>query len=162
MTDLKATDLKEKSNNIIMKKLDSKKDKNILEKIYIYEEEVFGAAAVGRFNILPFAKYGSCYAIYNENDIICVIELLFSPTNIAYLYGVSTNKNYRHKGYATKLLKFCMNDIEKYNIKSLELTVSPENDIAINFYKKFNFEIIEYLENEYFENEHRLLMRKEI
>ncbi len=146
----------------IIKKLDAKKDKNILEKIYLYEEKVFGDAAVGRFNILPFAKYGACYAIYNEKDIICVIEILFSPDNIAYLYGVSTNENYRHQGYASKLLNFCMKEIEKYKIKHLELTVSPENEIGIKFYKKFNFKIIEYLENEYFENENRLLMRKEI
>ncbi|WP_156286232.1 GNAT family N-acetyltransferase [Oceanivirga salmonicida] len=148
--------------NEIMKKLNAKEDKKILERIYLYEEEVFGNAAVGQYNISPFTKYGSCYAIYNEKDIICVIEVLFSLNNKAYIYGLSTNKDYRHKGYATKLMNFCIDDIKKYNINSIELTVAPENEIAIKFYNKFKFTIDEYLENEYFDNDDRLLMKKEI
>ena len=147
---------------MIKKVLDAKKDKDILYRIYKYEDEVFGEAGVGRYNISPFTKYGKTYAIYDRKNIISVIEVLFSNTDKAYIYGVSTNKDFRFKGYATELLNFAINDLKKYNITNVELTVEISNEIAINMYKHLGFEVSEYLENEYFDNSPRYLLRKEI
>lgn len=146
---------------MIIKKLNAKTDKNILEMIYKYEIEIFGKASIGKYNISPFAKYGRVYAIYNSNEIISVIEVMLS-FNLAYLYGVSTNKKYQHMGYAKKLLKFVLDDLTKLNFTSFELTVTCTNVYAIKLYKNFDFKIKEILENEYFDNEKRYLMRKDI
>ncbi|VWL84919.1 GNAT family N-acetyltransferase [Oceanivirga miroungae] len=146
----------------IIKKLDAKKDRDLLEKIYKYEEDIFKSAAVGQYNIVPFAKYGNCYVIYNEADIISVVEVIYSLNNIAYFYGVSTNLKYRHLGFATKLINFVLEDFKNKNIKSIELTVSKDNENAIKLYKKFGFKIFETLDNEYFDNENRYLMVKNI
>ena len=140
---------------MIKKVLDAKKDKDILYRIYKYEDEVFGESCVGRYNISPFTKYGKTYAIYDRKNIISVIEVLFSNTDKAYIYGVSTNKDFRFKGYATELLNFAIDDLKKYNITNVELTVEISNEIA-------GFEVSEYLENEYFDNSPRYLLRKEI
>ena len=147
---------------MIIKLLDSKKDRNILERIYKYEESIFEEAAVGKYNISPFTKYGRTYAIYDDENIVCVIETLYSLDRVAYLYGVSTNESFRHKGYATQLITYITQDLKKYNIKRLELTVEVKNDIAIEMYKKLGFSIKELLENEYFDNNKRYLMFKEI
>ena len=36
-----------------IKRLDAKADRKLLEKIYLYEEEIFGKAGVGQYNISP-------------------------------------------------------------------------------------------------------------
>lgn len=146
----------------MIKILDSKKDRDILKKIYEYEEEIFGNAAVGKYNISPFCKYGRCYCLLLENEIVSVVEVLFSLDKKAYIYGVFTNTNFRNKGYAKEILNFVINDLEKLDIKSIELTVSLNNEIGLHLYKNLGFLEVELLENEYFDNEKRYLMRKDI
>lgn len=144
-----------------IKRLDAKADRKLLEKIYLYEEEIFGKAGVGQYNISPFTKYGRTYAIYNDRDIISVIEVL-QCNMLSYIYGVSTNKSYQNMGYAKKLLTFVINDLKISNFEFIELTVTCTNEKAIKLYQSFDFKIKELLENEYFDNEKRYLMRKEI
>lgn len=144
-----------------IKRLDAKADRKLLEKIYLYEEEIFGKAGVGQYNISPFTKYGRTYAIYNDKDIISVIEVL-QCNKLSYIYGVSTNKSYQNMGYAKKLLTFVINDLKISNFEFIELTVTCTNEKAIKLYQSFDFKIKELLENEYFDNEKRYLMRKEI
>lgn len=45
------------------KVLDAKQDRDLLERIYKYENEIFNDASVGKYNISPFAKYKSIYYI---------------------------------------------------------------------------------------------------
>lgn len=145
-----------------IKKLNYDTDKDILERIYKYEESIFFESAVGQYNIGPFTKYGRCYAIFDNDHIYSVIEVLFSPESVAYLYGVSTNEKFRKQSYASKLIKYVLDDIKKLNISTVELTVSPDNEIAINFYEKIGFKKFKYLKNEYFDGEDRYLMRMEL
>ena len=65
-------------------------------------------------------------------------------------------------GYAKKLLNFVLDDLKKNNFKFVELTVTIENIKAIKLYESFEFKVKEILENEYFDNKKRYLMRKEI
>ena len=83
-----------------IKELDSKKDSDLLFEIVKYEDEIFGEASVGNWNIKPFAKYGKVFVILTEkNEIISVIEVLSSfDREKAYLYGVSTSKKFQKKG----------------------------------------------------------------
>ncbi|WP_068268125.1 GNAT family N-acetyltransferase [Caviibacter abscessus] len=147
----------------MIKLLDAKKDRDVLYRIYKYENEVFGESGVGRYNISPFTKYGKTFAIYNDVDIISVVEIIFSKNHdMAYIYGVSTNEKYRFKGYATKLLNFAINNLKNDNIKYVELTVETKNEIANKLYAKMGFKNIECLENEYFDDNPRYLLRKEL
>lgn len=144
---------------MIIKKLDATLDRDILKRIYLYEEKIFGTAGVGQYNISPFTKYGSTYAIFNDTDIISVIEVIFSRDNIAYIYGVSTNEKYQNKGYARILMNFMFSDLKDISI--FELTVTCSNTYAIRLYSSLGFKITKNLDNEYFDNEKRFLMRKE-
>ena len=47
----------------LIRQLDVKKDEEILNSIVKYEDEVFGEAAIGMWNIKPMAKYGKIYAL---------------------------------------------------------------------------------------------------
>lgn len=147
--------------NYKIKVLDAKKDSDLLFKIVEHENEVFGEATVGNWNIKPFAKYGKVFAaITDDEELISVIEVLSSfDEDLAYIYGVSTVPKFEKKGYATKLLEYTIQYLKKIGIKKFELTVDIDNFAAQKIYKKLNFKIVEDLENEYGDNVKRYLMR---
>lgn len=143
--------------------LDAKKDSDLLFKIVEHENEVFGEATVGNWNIKPIAKYGKVFAAVTNDEkeeLISVIEVLSSfDRELAYIYGVSTVPKFEKKGYATTLLRYVIQYLKKLEIKKIELTVDTDNFTAQKIYKKLNFEIVEDLENEYGDNIKRYLMR---
>ena len=59
--------------------------------------------------------------------------------------ALSVLKNYRHQGIATTLMKNLLEKIFVEGFQQVSLSVQKENEIALNFYKKFGFEI--YREN---------------
>lgn len=144
-----------------IKELDSKNDSDLLFEIVKYEDEIFGEASVGNWNIKPFSKYGKVFALLSEKDeIVSVIEVLSSfDREKAYLYGVSTSKQFQGKGYGKKLLDYVLKYLIKIGIKIVELTVDEDNIIAQNLYSQFGFKIVENLSNEYGDNVPRYLMQ---
>lgn len=147
-----------------IKELDSKNDSDLLFEIVKYEDEIFGEASVGNWNIKPFSKYGKVFALLTEkNEIVSVIEVLSSfDREKAYLYGVSTSKQFQGKGYGKKILDYVLKYLIKIGIKIVELTADEDNIIAQNLYSQFGFKIVENLSNEYGDNVPRYLMQLNI
>ncbi len=147
-----------------IKELDSKNDSDLLFEIVKYEDEIFGEASVGNWNIKPFSKYGKVFALLTEkNEIVSVIEVLSSfDREKAYLYGVSTSKRFQGKGYGKKILDYVLKYLIKIGIKTVELTADEDNIIAQNLYSQFGFKIVENLSNEYGDNVPRYLMQLNI
>lgn len=147
-----------------IKELDSKNDSDLLFEIVKYEDEIFGEASVGNWNIKPFSKYGKVFALLTEkNEIVSVIEVLSSfDREKAYLYGVSTSKRFQGKGYGKKILDYVLKYLIQIGIKTVELTADEDNIIAQNLYSQFGFKIVENLSNEYGDNVPRYLMQLNI
>ena len=151
--------------NYKIKILDAKKDSDLLFKIVEHENEVFGEATVGNWNIKPFTKYGKVFAMLSDDEntkdeLISVIEVLSSfDREVAYVYGVSTVPKFQKNGYAKTLLQFVMKTLKEMGIKKIELTVDIDNFIAKGIYEKLGFKIIDNLDNEYGDNIGRYLMR---
>ena len=142
--------------------LDAKKDSDLLFKIVEHENEVFGEATVGNWNIKPFAKYGKVFVMLSddEDELMSVIEVLSSfDRESAYVYGVSTVPKFQKNGYAKILLQFVMKTLKEMGIKKIELTVDMGNFTAKRIYEKLGFEIADNLDNEYGDNVERYLMR---
>ena len=145
--------------------LDAKKDSELLFKIVKHENEVFGEATVGNWNIKPFTKYGKVFAMLSDDEntkdeLMSVIEVLSSfDREVAYVYGVSTVPKFQKHGYARILLQFVMETLKEMKIKKIELTVDMDNFIAKRIYEKLGFEIVGNLDNEYGDNIERYLMR---
>ena len=142
--------------------LDAKKDSDLLFKIVEHENEVFGEATVGNWNIKPFAKYGKFFVMLSddEDELMSVIEVLSSfDRESAYVYGVSTVPKFQKNGYAKILLQFVMETLKEMGIKKIELTVDMDNFTAKRIYEKLGFEIADNLDNEYGDNVERYLMR---
>ena len=142
--------------------LDAKKDSDLLFKIVEHENEVFGEATVGNWNIKPFAKYGKVFVMLSddEDELMSVIEVLSSfDRESAYVYGVSTVPKFQKNGYAKILLQFVMKTLKEMGIKKIELTADMDNFTAKRIYEKLGFEIADNLDNEYGDNVERYLMR---
>jgi ribosomal protein S18 acetylase RimI-like enzyme len=56
--------------------------------------------------------------------------------NDSYIININILKKYRNKGYATSLLKDCLDDIKNRGIKEVKL-----NDISLNYRKENNIYI---------------------
>ena len=151
--------------NYKIRVLDAKKDSELLFKIVKHENEVFGEATVGNWNIKPFTKYGKVFAMLSDDEntkdeLMSVIEVLSSfDREVAYVYGVSTVPKFQKHGYARILLQFVMETLKEMKIKKIELTVDMDNFIAKRIYEKLGFEIVGNLDNEYGDNIERYLMR---
>ena len=151
--------------NYKIKVLEVKKDSDLLFKIVEHENEVFGEATVGNWNIKPFTKYGKVFAMLSDDEntkdeLMSVIEVLSSfDREVAYVYGVSTVPKFQKHGYARILLQFVMETLKEMKIKKIELTVDMDNFIAKRIYEKLGFEIVGNLDNEYGDNIERYLMR---
>lgn len=50
-------------------------------------------------------------------------------------------KEYCNKGYATKTMSMFLDDCKECNVEVVELNVNEDNCRAINFYKKFGYQI---------------------
>ena len=142
--------------NFYIRELDAEKDTELLFDIVAHENIVFGEASVGNWNIKPFAKYGKVFAmLYKEEEketLVSVIEVL---RNVE----VSAVPKYEKQGHTRKLLEYVINYLLKNNIDIIELTVSENNERAINMYLKSRFKIVKKLKNEYGNDGQRYLMR---
>lgn len=59
------------------------------------------------------------------------------------IVGMYVNQNYRGKGIATLLLDTAIKEIQqRKEIIKIDLDVNTENQVAINLYQKFGFEIV--------------------
>ena len=74
---------------------------------------------------------------YNKSDDrigqVCISS---ADTNNGFVYDLEVVKKYREKGYGRKIMTFIMSN---YKIK--DLTVNPDNQIAINLYKSLGFKV---------------------
>ena len=149
--------------NYKIRVLDAKKDSDLLFRIVKHENEVFGEATVGNWNIRPFTKYGKVFAMLSNDEneeLMSVIEVLSSfDKEVAYVYGVSTVPKFERNGYARILLQYVMETLKEMGIRRIELTVDMDNFTAKRIYEELGFEIVGTLDNEYGDNVERYLMR---
>ena len=116
-------------------------DFEVMKKIVEIEQEAFeGAGNVDLWIIKALIRYGMVFIVKEGEKIVCIVEYMqvFNKKSL-FLYGISTLKKYRHKGYANYILNETEKILKDLGYKEIELTVAPENEIAINLYKKHNY-----------------------
>jgi len=139
--------------NFYIRELDAEKDTELLFDIVAHENIVFGEASVGKFVVISSKEE-------EKETLVSVIEVLRNfEGNKGYLYGVSAVPKYEKQGHTRKLLEYVINYLLKNNIDIIELTVSENNERAINMYLKSRFKIVKKLKNEYGNDGQRYLMR---
>lgn len=139
-------------------------DFEIMKKIVEIEQEAFeGEGNVDLWIVKALIRYGIVFVVKENNRIVCIIEYMqvFNKKSL-FLYGISTLKKYRNKGYANFILNETEKILKDFGYKEIELTVAPENKIAIDLYKKHGYVQEKFLEDEYGKGIHRYVMRKKI
>ena len=85
-------------------------------------------------------KMGITLFIKQEDKVVSTVAATAETTKNAMIVGVATDKDYRHKGYATKLLISLMN--RYINQKKKELCLFYDNPEAGKIYLRLGFEYI--------------------
>lgn len=139
-------------------------DLELLKKIVVIEEEAFeGNGNVDLWILKALIRYGKVFVLEEAGEIVSIAEYMqVMDKKEVFLYGLSTRKRYRHRGWAKKIMKESEEYLKKCGYEVISLTVDPNNDIAIDMYKKLGFKIKEFQENEYGMGVHRYLMKKVI
>ncbi|KAJ0032057.1 hypothetical protein Pint_12710 [Pistacia integerrima] len=105
---------------------------------------LFAALAV-RFST-DFQAYYSDICV---GSIACRLEKKESGNICVYIMTLGVLAPYRGLGIGTKLLNHVLDLCSKQNISEVYLHVQTNNEEAINFYKKFGFEITDTIQNYY-------------
>ena len=94
--------------------------------------------------------------IYADKDIIILginnksIIVYGYDTNkkALFIYSLFVDKKYRGKGYAGKLMKYCIEDYKtNYSNDKLQLTVHTANKNAIAIYEHYGFKLVKEISN---------------
>ena len=139
-------------------------DFEVMKKIVEIEEEAFeGSGNVDLWIVKALIRYGLVFVIKEEENIVCIVEYMqvFNKKSL-FLYGISTLKKYRYRGYANYILNETEKILKDLSYEEIELTVAPENEIAIDLYKKHGYIKEKFLEDEYGKGIHRYVMRKKL
>ena len=138
-----------------------------LNEIYKLEEEVFGEDAFSMDLIMKL--------ILSDNLFLKLVKGLFKREIIAFGIATKDRKNqvniinflvkpkFQKKGYGSKLLQELIQNIKELRkIKKIVLNVKSSNEIAIKLYEKYNFKIVEKIENYYQSGDDSFLMEMNI
>ncbi|XP_058742744.1 uncharacterized protein LOC131615623 [Vicia villosa] len=133
--------------------LDGVRDKNImqLKKLNLalfpvrYNDKYYSdALASADFTKLAY------YSDICVGAIACRLEKKEGGGQVrVYIMTLGVLAPYRGLGIGTKLLNHVLDLCSKQNISEVYLHVQTNNEEAINFYKKFEFEITETIQNYY-------------
>lgn len=104
-------------------------------------------------------KYTKILVYENDNEIIGFL-MYTELTDVVDILNIIVKKEYRNQTIASCLFDYMMDEIN-CSVKLITLEVRKSNQPAINFYKKFGFEIIN-IRKQYYENEDAYLMGRSL
>ncbi len=140
-------------------------DTELIKEILKNEMESFGeCGGADMWLIKSFIRYGKLFILLNEeNTLLSVAQYqgVIGEKKV-FLYGFSTLKKWRGKGYAKELLSKTEELLKKIEIEEILLTVDPKNIIALNLYKSLGYRKVDFLIDEYGNGVDRVLMKKEL
>lgn len=139
-------------------------DDKIISRIVEIEEEAFdGKGNVDLWIIKALIRYGLVFVVKENDEIVSIVEYMqqFNEKKV-FLYGISTLKKYRCKGYANFLLEKTENYLRILGYEEIELTVDPNNEVALKLYDKHKYINEKLLKDEYGKNINRYVMRKKL
>jgi len=109
-----------------------------------------------------FEKYFEDSFVAEENGKVVgfIIGKILKGMGIIKL--VAVDPNYRGQGIGKMLVEFILNYFKERGIKGTLARVRIKNEVGINFFKNFDFEIIKTIKKYYPNGEDAYLMRKSL
>ncbi|GKV18071.1 hypothetical protein SLEP1_g28496 [Rubroshorea leprosula] len=132
--------------------LDGVRDKNVMQLKKLntalfpvrYNEKYY-ADALSSGELTKLAYYSDICV----GSIACRLEKKEGGSFRVYIMTLGVLAPYRGLGIGTRLLNHVLDLCSKQNISEIYLHVQTNNEEAISFYKKFDFEITETIKNYY-------------
>lgn len=103
-------------------------DKNDIIKVW---QDAFGDSKEDVLFFINNVKNAKCLAYYDNDNIASMLYLIECNYGL-YIYAASTLKDYKKRGYMTKLLDYCKNEFN-------EICLIPATENLIKFYQDRGF-----------------------
>ena len=94
--------------------------------------------------------------LYTDTEVVSECHLVYDhpeygtiPGKRAYLSRLATRKEYRCKGYGTKIAQFILDLAKEKGLEELALGVDIDNTAAFLLYQKLGFTVYETAEDNY-------------
>ncbi len=136
-------------------------DDVLQEAILRIDEEAFGPGSLNEWSLPLFIHYGRVYIARCDGEPIGVAELMrdWQDPEMVYLYGCAITSRFRGTGTGTLLLRSILTDLPRAGFRRLQLTVHPQNQVALHIYQNiFGMRRIDFIKNYYGHGEDRLLL----
>ncbi|MGI6149673.1 MAG: GNAT family N-acetyltransferase [Firmicutes bacterium] len=132
-------------------------DDGLVEQIISLEQAAFGIGGMNRWFLVPFIRHGRVFVALHVGELIGVCEYMldFRREAHAYLFGITVKESWRRRGIGAMLLKESSLTLRESGIRTVSLTVHPDNQEALSLYEKLGFRPIVFREHEYGVGEHR-------
>ena len=120
-------------------------------------------ASINEWVIPVIIRYGKLAVVQKADDgeIIGVCELIknWDDNQSAFVHSFYIDREFRAQGIGKIFLSKIISMLKAENLKTIELTVDPENEAALKLYKKYGFAVIDLRKDEYGSGIDRYLMR---
>ncbi|HOJ77567.1 MAG TPA: GNAT family N-acetyltransferase [Bacillota bacterium] len=136
-------------------------DDELREQMLAIDEEAFGAGSLNEWSLPPFLHYGRVYVARFNGLPVGIAELIrdWRDPEMAYLYGYAIKREYQGYGIGTIMFRTILEGLPRAGFQRLQLTVHPENKIALHIYQnKFGMKKVEFIKDYYGAGEDRWLM----
>lgn len=100
------------------------------------------------------------YVYIENNKIIAFVSFVISYER-AELYYIFVDNEYRRNHVASKLMEYMIDVCSKKDVETIDLEVKSTNEIAINLYKKYGFDVVN-VRKKYYNGIDAYLMLKRI
>lgn len=139
--------------------------RKILEKDWVglldVEEKAFGGGFSKYFLRMVPRFYGrNSYVVEREKEIVgyCLGVIPNGLEKEGWIMSIGISPTHQGKGIGSHLLNLTIDALKENNVERIYLTVSPDNYNAIKSYEKKGFKKIDFKEDYYGKDEHRIVM----
>jgi ribosomal protein S18 acetylase RimI-like enzyme len=143
--------------NVVCKKLENL-DVDLLLKLTELDGQYMGESGVNRFTMRVIHHLGWIQLAMVGEEIAGVMQVLPHGEKGYHLFGMYVTSPFRGCGVGRKLMTVLREELTKCKAHFIDLTVSPENTIALSLYQKFGFQITRTVSDYYGSGEDRHLM----
>jgi len=84
-----------------------------------------------------------------DGDVVGYIIFWMKEENLGHIIALAIDRKYRGQHIATRLLMMAVTIFRNMGVPKITLEVKAHNTVAVNFYKKFGFEIDRKVPNYY-------------
>ncbi len=136
-------------------------DSESLASLTLHERAIHADGGFRRWELPIFAEYGRNYVLEVDGEFAGTAQLIrgWDEPDTAYLAGFGILAARQKQGLGVQFLRGILDEMAMGGIKTVELTVAPDNASALKLYEGLGFVKVAAHEDKYGPGEHRLVMR---